>query len=429
MGSYTELYIDDYPVLSSKSYVDGEVMTIFSESDKKTYKRRISERNKLIWGECSENDDQDEIAHEYTTNVAYAIDRLEVMGFTLHKTNEELNSSVKEYLQMYKENVSGTLEEFQKSEIALLESISIEDFIIAFKELREKQVPLGSYVNTEEFGLSDLGAYLINGSGWMFNYPGNDIRCYLRVLLESCRSDSTVTQDITEITNAGYYDLDDYVRNIEVENLTCDYEVNSKIIILTEGTSDKAIIERSLSLLYPHLSCFYSLMDFGTANAAGGAKSLVAQIKGFVGAGIKNRVVAIFDNDTAAFVAKKALDKTKIPKNISVIHYPDFPLAENYPTHGPTGKQSINVNGLSGSIEMYLGQDILRDNDELVPVQWRGYDTTLKKYQGEVMNKPLIQKRFYEKLDDCERNPDNITKYDWVGMKLILNEIFNSFKS
>ena len=404
-------------------------MTMFSESDKKTYKRKISERNKLIWGECSENDDQEEVAHEYITNVAHAIDRLEVMGFTLHKANDELNSSVKEYLQMYRENVSDTLEEFQKTEVALLESVSIEDFIIAFKELREKQVPLSSYSSKEEFELSDLGTYLMSGSGWMFNYPGNDIRCYLRVLLESCRSDSIVTQDITEITNAGYYEFADYVRDIEVDNLTCNYEVNSKIIVLTEGTSDKAIIERSLCLLYPHLSCFYSFMDFGTANAAGGANSLVTQIKGFVGAGIKNRVVAIFDNDTAAFVAKKALDKTKIPKNISVIHYPDLPFAEKYPTHGPTGKQSINVNGLSGSLEMYLGQDILRENDELIPVQWRGYDTSLKKYQGELMNKALIQKRFYKKLDDCEKNPDDINKYDWTGLELILNKIFNSFKS
>ena len=257
MGSYTELYIDDYPVLSSKSYVDGEVMTIFSESDKKTYKRRISERNKLIWGEWSENDDQEEeVAHEYTTNVAHAIDRLEVIGFTLPKANEELNSWVKEHIQMYKEELTGPLAEFRKLEIDLLEYVNIKDFIIAFKELREKQFPLGSNVNTEEFGLSDLGAYLTNGGGWMFNYPGNDIRCYLRVFLESCSSDSLVTQDITEITNAGYYEINDYVRDIEVDNLTCDYEVNSKIIILTEGTSDKTIIERSL-FYFIHILVFF----------------------------------------------------------------------------------------------------------------------------------------------------------------------------
>ena len=41
-------------------------------------------------------------------------------------------------------------------------------------------------------------------------------------------------------------------------------------------------------------------MDFEGARVSGAAGSLAALVKAFVGAGIANRVVALFDNDTAA---------------------------------------------------------------------------------------------------------------------------------
>jgi hypothetical protein len=35
MGSYTELSIDGYPLLTTKNYAEPEVLTIFRESDKR----------------------------------------------------------------------------------------------------------------------------------------------------------------------------------------------------------------------------------------------------------------------------------------------------------------------------------------------------------------------------------------------------------
>jgi hypothetical protein len=59
----------------------------------------------------------------------------------------------------------------------------------------------------------------------------------------------------------------------------------------------------------------------------------------------------------------------------------------------------MDVNGLAGSIELYLGRDILvEDNGGLSPVQWRGYDRDLNQYQGELMNKTELQHRFMKKI-------------------------------
>ncbi|PSW27178.1 hypothetical protein C9I94_04200 [Photobacterium swingsii] len=395
MGSYTELYVDNHPVLSSKSYVYSEVMTIFSESDKVTEKRKVSQRNPLVWGVI--DDHSYEVTHEYVTTVGKAIDRLEIMGFNLERSLGE--------------------------EIELM-----DEYIAAFKEIRENNVPLTPFFKSEEHNLSEFAISLARNDGWMYNFPANDLRSYLRVLLESADRDQLVTQDLTEVTHAGYYDHETKVRDNEVDSLTADFEVNSKIIILTEGSSDRTIIERSLSVLYPHLSDYYSFMDFGLANASGGASSLVANVKAFVGTGIKNKVVAILDNDTAAFVAVKGVSKISLPDNIKVIHYPYLPFAEKYPTLGPTGNQRANINGLAGSVELYLGEDVLKNKSGFIPIQWKGYEKSLERYQGEIMDKTKIQQEFYKKLEVCEKDRSQIDNYDWSGMHLLLQSIFKAFR-
>lgn len=429
MGSYTELYIDDYPVLSSQSYVDSEVMTLFTESDKKTFAQKLSSRNPLVWGEVDEEEDCLETAHQYESSVKNTIERLEIMGYTMAFVKRQFEASVDERKSFLSDDRPDGMPEFYIEEYNFLNCVTIDDFIASFKELRVRQVPWSSFVDQDKFKLSDAAKYLASDTnGWMLNFPCSDVRSYIRVILESCPFDSSVVQDLTEVTNAGYYELEDKVRDDSVDTLLSGVDVNSKIIVLTEGSSDKSIIERSLKLLYPHLADYYRFMDFGLANASGGASSLVSQVKGFVGVGIKNKTIALLDNDTAAYVAKKSLDKTNLPENIRVIHYPDLPLAENYPTIGPTGVQSVNINNLAGSIELYLGEDILKDNGEYILVEWHGFDKSLSKYQGELLNKKGIQEKFYRKITECEQDMSKISQYDWSGMQLILNSMFTAFE-
>lgn len=316
MGSYTELTIDDYPVLYSKSYVIAEAMVIFCESDKKVFQRKVSERNQLVWGNTLEEDDDDEIAYEYIINVGKAIDRLEIIGYTLDKAMCEFKSGIEDEIKRLRDI------EYLDDKLDLLTTSNIDDFLNAFQELKNNKLCPGDSANEHNLKISKLAEYLLETDGWRLNFPSKDIRCYLRLLLEYCQKDSLVIQDITEVTDAGYYEPEDEVRNIEIESLTKGIEVNSRIIILTEGTSDRTILNRSMALLFPHLCDYYSFVDFSSSNLSGGASSLADQIKGIIGAGIKNRVIAIFDNDTAAYVAKKGLDKSFIPSNIKVLHYP-----------------------------------------------------------------------------------------------------------
>jgi hypothetical protein len=153
---------------------------------------------------------------------------------------------------------------------------------------------------------------------------------------------------------------------------------------------------------------------------------LVGNLKAFVGSGIGNRIIALFDNDTAARVAMKGLQMIKLPDNFRVFTYPVLEFAKNYPTIGPGGLTNIDINGVACSLELYLGSDVLTVKDKLSPVQWKGYDESLGQYQGEILNKKAIQKSFLEKLEKCCINHDEIEKTDWASIRLILQMIFEA---
>lgn len=429
MGSYTQLYIDDYPIWVTKSYVTPEIMTVFIESDKEVFVRKVSSRNVLYWGSDINKNEEVEKVYNYRSSVKNVIDRLNIMGYTKANAFDDFKKSIEELKSFQLDFMRQTSNKYGKEELDFLDVVTIEDFICAFRELRKQQVPWSTFKNLEKFQLSSTARYLAsNNSGWMLNFPFRDVRNYIRIYLESCSLDSYVVQDITEVTNAGYYELNECVRNNALGILLSDIDINSRIIVLTEGSSDRVIIERSLKLLYPHLFDYYRFMDFGLANASGGASSLVSQVKAFIGVGIQNKIVAFLDNDTAAYVAKKSLNNVQIPENIRILHYPNLLFAKNYPTIGPTGRQFMDVNKLAGSIELYLGKDILEKDGEYTLVEWHGFDKSLGKYQGELLDKKSIQCDFYCKLSDCEEDNSKILQYDWSGIQLVLHSLFTAFE-
>ena len=90
----------------------------------------------------------------------------------------------------------------------------------------------------------------------------------------------------------------------------------------------------------------------------------------------------------------------------------------------------MDVNGLAGSIEMYLGVDVLSGaNGKLSPVQWRSYIEGMKAYQGEVLDKIGIQKQFREKIKLAAANPAVIADQDWSGVDTIIEALINVLRS
>ena len=305
----------------------------------------------------------------------------------------------------------------------------MESFVNAYKTLFEQTEHL---VNSEDkFRKSGglIGYISGNTDEYALGIPIGDLRFAFRILLECFDNQDSVELDVSDLIGGGWYEYEDDLVERSRQILTESYHYDSKIIILTEGSSDKFILEKSLAILYPEYLPYYTFMDFGISNASGGASALVSVVKAFLGAGIQNRIIALFDNDTASRVAMKGLASLQLPDNMRVMTYPRYEYLESFPTVGPSGNHNLDVNQLAGSIELYLCRQALEISNDISPVQWKGFDQSLSCYQGEVLNKNAIQKQFYDIVEAVENNPNLKENYDWKGLDLIFQGVFKAFKN
>lgn len=177
---------------------------------------------------------------------------------------------------------------------------------------------------------------------------------------------------------------------------------------------------RSIEKLFPHLREYYHFNDFEEYKIESSASALVKLISSFAAANVKHSIIALFDNDTAGLREMRKLSAKYLPNNIKILQYPDIELAKKYPTIGPSGKKKMNVNGYACSIEMYLGIDVLTIDNELTPIQWKGFDDKEKKYQGELAKKHLVQENFKNKLQQTKMT-------EIKELTELLNKIFNAY--
>jgi len=424
MGSYTEFSVDGYPLVNSKSYAIPEVLAVFRESDKRILQRRFSERNQMVWGEVKPEDDELEEVILYQTSAAKIAQRLDIMGFSLRRAEQDFERLRKEHVEELIPDEDDP-EDLWAEDRAEIDRLTFADYAQNLRSVMRRKLRSAPFEDRNNSDVTRLERYILDyNEDYIMGYFCSDIRYLIRLACSLVEEDAPVEQDLTEVVNAGYYQRDEPISENAIQTLIDDYPANAKIIVVTEGSSDTMILREALTLLYPHLIEFYSFFDFETSRAPGGANQIVAVIKAFIAAGISNRVIALFDNDTAGREAARSLQKITLPANMALLHYPVLESLRAYPTIGPTGTVLFDVNMLAGSIELYLGNDVLgRDH----PVQWRGFSEAMRSYQGEVMRKTSLQQKFSHKVEACKLNRDLMKCTDWDGLDAIWRSVFSVF--
>jgi hypothetical protein len=93
VGSYTSFSVDGYQLLSSKSYVDPVVMTMFTEAEKadREVGQAISDDGTFAHSSTEEHSFS-EVG--YATTGSIILDRLQVMGFTLRATRAVFEAGI-----------------------------------------------------------------------------------------------------------------------------------------------------------------------------------------------------------------------------------------------------------------------------------------------------------------------------------------------
>lgn len=406
-------------------------MTVFRETDRRSYVRRVGDRNPLVWGQITGVDgDEVETATEYSCDTTAAIARLDVMGFTIGRTRRNFEAGrlaeVATYLSWAEERPDP---HWFADKLAFLQSLSFDAYLVGLEQILAQGLRPQLFDDDKNPELSPVVRYILGDNDeFLLGFFAADVRYLIRAACEVAAKPSQVVQDITELVEGGYYARDEAVCQAAIQSLVTGHLENSNRVVLTEGSTDAQILQRALHLLYPHLLDYYSFLDFEGGRVPGGAGQLVSVVKAFAAAGIGNRVIALFDNDAAAHDARRSLAQITLPPNIAVLSYPPLELLRNYPTLGPSGGTSLDVNGLAASIELYLGEDVLRRPDgTFSPVQWKGYIEPVARYQGEVMGKTELQAAFTRKISAAESNPEARRYQDWTGLDTILRAVFTAF--
>jgi hypothetical protein len=421
MGAYACCWVGSLLAASSKNVVDPNVLYLFDPAD------RIVRRSDDACLPPGVVDDMEEVEEEpfpvvyYQTTANVVRDRLELAGYTVDAARRLFDEA------MVFEGKDG---DSNRPDPRLLHrelQLPVEKWM-AYRGYRNSLRNSADAVHPPA-ELGDALFRLLETDGVFVNECPDPL-VILRLALEMCPEEDSVVYNLTNLIQCDEMDADDDPFGMAASGPEEDNPASANTIVLTEGRTDSWILKESLALLYPHLVMEFSFMEFSEFRAVGGAGALANLIKSFAAAGILNRVIAVFDNDAAASAALMSLRTIRLPPNIVVLQLPELEMLRSYPTLGPTGLAEMDINGMAASIELYLGCDVLRDSDgRLPPIQWTGYESLVRRYQGELISKTEIQANFRQKLERARKDSDFLRTADWSGLKLVLARVLKAFHS
>ena len=437
MGSYATCWIGGVSVTTSKNDVDPAIMNLFRVEDRKVRTFGDPSVPTYLTDGFDDPDDDLELTY-YTAPVPTIRDRLELEGYTVENCRrlfEEWKALEIRQRESWdteddsrpqstdEQRIRKVIREGRSAELKRLRELTVDSWIGYFRQIVEDHLTSTDAEAHSDSYLEEMLKW--SSEGW-YGYGGPDPLVALRLAIEVFPIADDVVYDLTDLVTSEYIAKDEDPIERLMNWSTGEIHSHGRVIILTEGRSDVALLKPALDLLFPHLAGYFSFMDF--AEYGGGAGQLVNLIRAFSAAGIVNRVVAIFDNDAAALAALRTLRKTPLPKHIVAMRLPDLAVLSSYPTIGPSGPSLMNINGMAASIELYLGADVLcGETSELPAIQWTGYERSVGTYQGELPCKHDVQGRFLQKVAQARKDPVFRETADWSGLQSIFFQLFKAF--
>lgn len=213
--------------------------------------------------------------------------------------------------------------------------------------------------------------------------------------------DLPVSWAFNDILEDGYAGRGDFIRPLAQSN---------RFLIVTEGSSDAAIIKHAFQILKPHVADFFEYVDMEEGYPFSGTGNLVRFVQGLISIAVQNNVIVVFDNDAEGVSSWNRCLRFTVPDNMRILKLPDLPELANFETIGPNGRHRGNINGQGAAIECYL------DLEEDPCVRWNNYNMNLDIYQGELIGKDHYKRRF---LRQRERSAD----YDYGKIASVLEMI------
>lgn len=409
MGSYSELRVDALVVATFKAPLDPAILLLFSSDDR---------RESILPPDPDLDPDEPRRKVELVVSASRMRDRLDVLGVGRSITSAALEEIVQRELDYREDNeLSATsnrrVSQQNAREISMLNRLDFETWCRRFAQEHRRRRKWWSNL-------------VVGSLPWLIELLTENLEpayC-LRAVLEALTDAREVVLDVSD-PELSYYDESRSPLEYAQGSFISQAAQGAPVILLTEGKSDARILSVAIEVLKPHLVGRLRVADF-TETRESNAGALVNIVKTLAAAGVANRVVAIFDNDTAAHEALSSLNRTSLPPNLFVFTLPELGLARSYPTLGPAGPVNMDITGMACSLELYLGRDLLETPEgQLRPVEWRALSRKLGRYQGEIVDKAAIQEAFMRKAEAALRDRSLIKHQDWSGLECLLRSLLD----
>lgn len=391
MGAYTTFNANFFSIELKWSY-NYNLMSVFLPSSLK----------------CIEENEGDDNWRRYIYEMSAKEykNRLDLMGFTLQNARKSFD-----LMFDFNRYFNDLDEELHPKEV----TDWFEFFINCFEKYFNEEMP---YDNEDEENLlmymfeNDYSVEGISG------FPVSDIRFLATIALRDIKEDYAVFYEISEIVEGWEISEIDFVEHSRAI-LDSGSQLYNKIIVITEGSSDVAILQKGLEFLYPDKKEFFAFFDYKKENLPGSTSEIIKIVKTFITANIGNRIFVLFDNDDAGIKEFNTFKSLSLPNNVQGSCYPDLDLANSYPVIGLDGVVSMqNINSKGVSIELFLGAECLSDDaGNLIPAKMR-----VRSQQITIECKEQIKKKFYKKYKET---PELI---DWKHLERIFEILFNAFR-
>lgn len=440
MSEYAEIVVGKLSLCWFRNYLDSKMVSLF-----------FSKNDLVVIHDCNIDADDEEAGtytkYLYKTTVQRAKERLDARGFGINNFEKIFNNKMLQAVDYtaFLHHLYNDYDEDDKTiEMRIKNNVSFRKWKNAMKKIVCYEVANGNILDSAM--ISDVKITTECDKVIFYSLKDEDSESFYaldpeiidyafvyRLILENCVDDAEVVLDFSNLALWA----DDCIPKalVAAENV-------EKTIVLVEGTSDKDILEFSMSHLYPHLSDLFYFMDFNDEYGGkrdGGASFVIKNLKAFYFSKIKSNFIAIFDNDAEGYASKCTLlnEVKNWPENFRILLYPELKLFRKYPTIAPNGLiVSDNINRKAASIELYLPDCIIKSNGDYYPIEWEdrkriknanGVEEAL--YQGVISYKNDIKHRFHEVRNMIEKGDMIFQVGEWKRMKKLLETIVFAFNN
>lgn len=375
------------------------------------------------------SDDQDPCSSYFQTTVAEVVTRVEMLGHTLASARQEYEVAVDiarrkvaEFFE-YSDNPGETPKYLTFDQLldvvrdipASRLSTDIDD-----RSQNPKRIAIPKTLGSLPW--EDMDSYIgrsfesdsIYSESTSAEYilGGFDPYTAIRLLAENPENlHATVTWDYGPLVGAGWAEEEEF--NISLDD-------RRTFLIITEGSSDAAILRHAIKLLMPEVGDFFRYIDMEEGYPFSGTGQLHKFIQGLIAMRVPLNVVAIYDNDAEGYATYLRTKELKLPSSYRTTMLPELPELAAFPTSGPRGEVNCDINRRAASLECYL--DLNRTGLPPALIQWGAFNESVELYQGALKSKTQFMKDFLA----FKGLPNRHGKYDMDKLRPVVKRIVDT---